>query len=45
MPRPGFCTPHSLRTSHDVVMDVVAILIGVLMFTILLGLIYGIERI
>jgi hypothetical protein len=30
---------------HDGAMDVVAILLAVLMFAVLLGLVYGIERI
>jgi hypothetical protein len=39
------CTSSSRSAAHDVHMDVVAIAIAVVSFTILLGLIYAIDRI
>jgi len=41
----GFCMRSSRRTSEDAAMDVVAILLGVLMFAFLIALIYGIDAI
>ena len=45
MARSDFCTGSSYRASQDADMDVIAILLGVLMFAVLVALIYGIDAI
>jgi hypothetical protein len=45
MRRARFSTGPSPPATDHLRMDVVAILLGVLMFAVLLGLVYGIERI
>jgi hypothetical protein len=45
MPAPRFCTRASRAATEHVYMDIVAVLLGVLMFAILLALVAGIERI
>jgi hypothetical protein len=41
----GFCTAPSRPGTDHVGMDIVSVALGVLMFGVLLGLIYGIDRI
>jgi hypothetical protein len=41
----GFCTRRVCDWRHDRAMDIVAVLLGIVMFAVLLALIYGIERI
>lgn len=45
MPSAGFYISSSPSGTEDVDMDIVSILLGILIFSILLGLIYGIDRI
>lgn len=45
MPRGDFCTRTSSPASHDAVMDVLAIVLGVVMFAVLLALVFGIDAI
>jgi hypothetical protein len=45
MAKVGFCMRPSCLASQDEAMDVLAILLGVLMFAILFALIYGIDAI
>jgi hypothetical protein len=40
-----FCMGSSRRGRDDAAMDIVAILLGVLMFVVLIALIYGIDAI
>jgi len=41
----GFCTRRVRDRRHDGAMDIVAVLLGVVMFAVLFALIFGIERI
>jgi hypothetical protein len=45
MPRARFCISSSRAAAQDGGMDIVAVLLGVLLFAALFALIYGIERI
>jgi hypothetical protein len=45
MPQGRFCTGPSRRRGDHLVMDIVAVLLGVLMFAVLIAVIYGIDRI
>ncbi|HUE25182.1 MAG TPA: hypothetical protein VMP89_00295 [Solirubrobacteraceae bacterium] len=45
MPPPSFCIPPSRGERHDLHMDVVAVLLGILMFAVLYVLIIGIDRV
>jgi hypothetical protein len=45
MPRRRFCILASFSSGEDSRMDVVAVLLGIVMFALLLALVYGIERI
>ena len=41
----GFCTRRVRDRRDDGAMDIVAVLLGIIMFAALIALIYGIERI